>query len=148
MKAFIITLFLLTSIQILAQKNLTAEQQATISKQMSEFRSEGLKTQKENAKKIYDLKADFLKESYEDQLKMIDEMASLSTGISPGKRDENKVIREKMKTFRIFFREESKKKRKAFREEKIKPLKLQEKEAQKARRKELKEKMKQLRKKK
>lgn len=148
MKAIILSIFLFASFQTMAQRNLTAEQQAAISKEMKEFHSQGMKTQRENANKIYDLKAQFLKESYEDQLKMFTEIESLSAGISPGKREENKAIREKMKELRKAFKESSKKKREAFRQEKIKPLKLQQKEDRKMRRRELKEKMKQFRKKK
>ncbi len=132
----------------MAQKEMSAEQSAAITKEMKAFQAQNLSQRKENAKKIYDLKAEMLKESYENQLKMFSDIETLANQIVPGKRQENKAIREKMKKIRKEFKENSKNKRKAFREDKIKPLKLQAKEDRKKRRQEFKAKMKQYRKKK
>jgi hypothetical protein len=128
MKAIILTILL----------SLTLPAFADYSQQLKE----NSKIRRDNAKKIYDLRLEGLKEGYEAQIKFFDEMDALASKMVPGDKENNKKIRQEMKAKRKAFKEESKARRKDFKENKIKPLKLKAKEERKARKKAYKEKMK------
>jgi hypothetical protein len=123
MKAIIFTILLSLSLPTLANNG------ADFKAHMEETS----KLRRENAKKIYELRLQGIKEGYEAQLKFFDEMDALAAQMKPGDKENNKKIREQMKSKRKAFKEESKQRRKDFRENKIKPLKSQFKEQRKAR---------------
>ena len=104
--------------------------------------AESSKIRRENAKKMYEMRSQGIKEGYEAQLKFFDEMDALAAQMKPGDKENNKKIRQEMKQKRKAFKELSKQRRKDFRENKLKPLKLRMKKERKARKKSFKAKMK------
>ena len=104
--------------------------------------AESSKIRRENAKKMYEMRSQGIKEGYEAQLKFFDEMDALAAQMKPGDKENNKKIRQEMKQKRKAFKELSKPRRKDFRENKLKPLKLRMKKERKARKKSFKAKMK------
>lgn len=119
MKALILTVLMVFSL------NTVADYSAQL-KENSQIR-------RDNAKVIYDLRVQGLKEGYDAQMSFFDEMDSLAAKMVPGDKENNKKIRQEMKAKRKAFKEESKARRKSFREDKIKPLKLKAKADRKAR---------------